>query len=64
MEHIPDNETPAPKAAYGSVLSILLIVAILVMGAFYMWNKRTEQYRLQYASPDDGTSVDIEAEVQ
>ncbi len=44
---------PPPKKAYGSVLSILLIVLILVVGAFYVWNKRLNETRVQPATPDD-----------
>jgi len=54
MEQAPDqnmdpvapmtpNEEPAKGTAYGSVLGIVLIVAILVAGAFYVWNERLEQ---------------------
>ncbi len=53
MEQAPDqntNTTPPPAMppvaeeakgpAYGSILGIILIVAILVAGAFYVWNER------------------------
>jgi len=53
MEQAPDqntNSTPPPamapvaeetkSPAYGSILGIILIVAILVAGAFYVWNER------------------------
>lgn len=32
------EDTKGP--AYGSILGIILIVAILVAGAFYVWNER------------------------
>ena len=32
----------AKGAAYGSVISIILIVALLMIGAFYVWNERLE----------------------
>lgn len=35
---VVDASTSAP--AYGSILGIILIVAVLVAGAFYMWNQR------------------------
>ncbi len=44
--------TTPGKKAYGSVVSILLIVLVLVMGAFYVWNKRVAE-RPQQATPDD-----------
>lgn len=51
---------PPAKKAYGSVLSILLIVLILVVGAFYVWNRRVAQQPLQ-ALPDDAPAVSTEA---
>ncbi|MES2668496.1 MAG: hypothetical protein V4644_02320 [Patescibacteria group bacterium] len=48
----PARPTPppagAPEAAkaspsYGGTLSIVLIVAILVAGAFYVWNERLDE---------------------
>jgi len=36
----PVAEESAKPAAFGSVLGIVLIVAILVAGAFYVWNER------------------------
>lgn len=53
MEPTPASNPPVKKA-YGSVLSILLIVLILVVGAFYVWNKRVAQ-QPQQATPDDAT---------
>ncbi len=52
METTPETTTPAPKKAYGSVLSILLIVLVLVVGAFYMWDKRVHQLP-SYTTPDE-----------
>lgn len=54
MENVPDQggqqqyaPEPAPVAeeakkgaAYGSMLGIVLIVAVLVVGAFYVWGER------------------------
>jgi len=37
------SEEPKKGAAYGSVLGIVLIVAILVAGAFYVWNDRLDE---------------------
>lgn len=36
----PMTDEPKNPAAFGSVLGIVLIVAILVAGAFYVWNER------------------------
>ena len=41
-----------------SVLTILLIVLILVMGAFYMWNKRVSENTTRYATPDEPTTAE------
>lgn len=35
-------DAPKNPAAFGSVLGIILIVAILVAGAFYVWNERLQ----------------------
>ena len=37
-----------PNASYGAIISIVLILAIVVVGAFYMWGERIhEQETLQ-----------------
>lgn len=36
----PMADEPKKPAAFGSILGIVLIVAILVAGAFYVWNER------------------------
>ncbi len=56
MEPASTPITQAPKNSYGSVFSILLIVMVLVAGAFYVWNKRINQDRPQQAV-DDTTSA-------
>lgn len=38
----PMADAPKNPAAFGSVLGIILIVAILVAGAFYVWNERLQ----------------------
>ncbi len=51
MDQDPTVSTPPPAAAplstepkksvaYGSILGIILIVAVLVVGAFYVWGER------------------------
>lgn len=61
---VPVTETPAAEpvatpaedakkgTAYGSVLGIILIVAILVIGAFYVWGERLE--KTQPEMPQEG----------
>lgn len=71
MEQVPDQnmdaenvtppaaplaEEPKKPAAFGSVLGIILIVAILVAGAFYVWNERLEM--------SDDTSEDMQGGVR
>lgn len=66
MEQAPDqivsNESPLPPAeeskkgpAYGSILGIVLIVAILVAGAFYVWNERLEKNEM----PENGVRGEV-----
>ena len=51
---------PAPVAAstpaYGSLLGIILIVAVLVAGAFYIWNKRVATENT--VNPENGVRGD------
>ncbi len=53
MDQAPDqNLTQGPmpaddakkSPAYGSILGIILIVAILVAGAFYVWGERLKEH--------------------
>ena len=38
--------TPSPKAqSWGTVISIIIIVLMVVIGAFYAWGKRIAQER-------------------
>ena len=37
---MPAQEEEKKGPAYGSILGIIVIVAILVAGAFYVWNER------------------------
>lgn len=52
MEPAPTPTNNSASNSYGSVLSILLIVLVLVLGAFYVWNKRINEERPQNATPD------------
>jgi len=43
-------DDPGSRGSAGSVVAILLIVFLLVVGAFYVWGQRlTEQHSGQYA---------------
>lgn len=42
VDGMPPAEEAKKGPAYGSILGIILIVAILVAGAFYVWNERLE----------------------
>jgi len=52
MEPAPQPTNNSTSNSYGSVLSILLIVLVLVLGAFYVWNKRINEERPRNATPD------------
>lgn len=59
---------PEPKknTAYGTILGIILIVAILVVGAFYVWGERLqgEQPTPEAAENAAGGSIQIDATPQ
>jgi len=40
---MPPAEEAKKAPAYGSIFGIIVIVAILVAGAFYVWNERLEE---------------------
>ena len=63
MAPAPTAPNQVAKGSYGSVFSILMIVLILVVGAFYMWNKRVSENATRYATPDESGTVTEEAEV-
>lgn len=62
--------TPPPAAApvaeatkgpaYGSILSIILIVAILVAGAFYVWNERLDMDSVKGEQLPDGSMPTVQ----
>ncbi|MBP7741128.1 MAG: hypothetical protein KA104_00360 [Candidatus Pacebacteria bacterium] len=60
MEQAPLSTNQNVKGSYGSVLSILLIVLVLVMGAFYVWNKRINEERNQPMYLDVSASATTE----
>ncbi|MBP9816896.1 MAG: hypothetical protein KBD05_02610 [Candidatus Pacebacteria bacterium] len=46
----PSNLTPAPvtpkaKSSVGTLITLLIIVAIIVIGAFYTWGERVAEDR-------------------
>jgi hypothetical protein len=38
-----ETEPTKPDAQYGALISIILILAIVVVGAFYVWGKRVNE---------------------
>ncbi len=40
---LPPTEMPKQDASYGALISIVIILAIVIVGAFYSWGKRIEQ---------------------
>lgn len=66
MEQVPDQNMnqgsvtpmtnePAKPTAFGSILGIVLIVAILVAGAFYVWNERLQTNQM----PQNGVRGEV-----
>jgi len=45
-------EVPKRDASYGALISIVLILAIIVVGAFYVWGQRIEQNSQPTVLPD------------
>ena len=48
---------PKTNASYGAIISIVLILAIVVVGAFYVWGKRIEQNGQVITLPDATTTT-------
>ncbi|MEK7601914.1 MAG: hypothetical protein AAB472_00280 [Patescibacteria group bacterium] len=46
-----DEEDFAPKSSTGSVLAILLIVFLLIVGAFYVWGQRLAEQQARNTVP-------------
>jgi hypothetical protein len=57
MENLPPG-TPSPKAqSWGALISIVIIVLMIVVGAFYAWGKRiAEEQAIQQVSGESSTS--------
>ena len=46
-EPILPSGTPSPKAqSWGALISIIVIVLMIVIGAFYAWEKRTAETKV------------------
>lgn len=51
MPSRPASGVPSPKAqSWGAVISIIIIVLMIVVGAFYAWGKRVAQEQALTAS--------------
>lgn len=50
IDPVPEHEHHARGSA-GSVIGIVLIVALLVMGAFYVWGQRLSEQRANQITP-------------
>lgn len=55
QDSMPPAEEAKKGPAYGSVLGIILIVAILVAGAFYVWNERLDMNQV----PENGVRGEV-----
>lgn len=42
-DHLLPPHNAKKDASYGALISIVLILAIIVVGAFYVWGQRIEQ---------------------
>ena len=51
MENMPPLPSPEQQQ-WGVVISMIIIVAMIVVGAFYAWGKRIAQYNL-YVAPEN-----------
>lgn len=55
IDEMPPAEEAKKGPAYGSIFGIILIVAILVAGAFYVWNERLEMNEV----PENGVRGEV-----
>lgn len=39
----PAPEAPKPAPSYGGILAIVLVLALIVVGAFYVWGERISE---------------------
>jgi len=43
MDTLPSPESKQKQASWGAIIVILLIVTMVVVGAFYAWGQRTAE---------------------
>ena len=49
---------PSPKAqSWGAVISIVVIVLMVVVGAFYAWGKRIAEQKALYPAPASASTT-------
>jgi hypothetical protein len=53
----PTSAMQKKDASYGALISIVIILAIVIVGAFYSWGKRIEQNSTPIVLPDATTTV-------
>ncbi len=58
MDTVPaPSGIPSPKAqSWGAVLSIVIIILMIVVGAFYAWGQRIAEQQL-YQTPQTASST-------
>jgi hypothetical protein len=49
------KQTIRRNASWGAIISIVIILAMVIIGAFYAWGERINQYRLQQAATQNGS---------
>jgi hypothetical protein len=52
-EHLPETHHSLPsveRQSWGAVISIIIIVLMIVVGAFYAWGKRLSELRVETAT--------------
>jgi hypothetical protein len=55
---VPLHDTPHKNASYGALISIIIILAIVVVGAFYSWGKRIEQNTIPAPTIEEAPTYD------
>lgn len=65
MDQAPETDEIAPVAeearkgtAYGAILGIILIVVVLVVGAFYVWGERLKKQN-EVMIPENGVRGEV-----
>ncbi|MDO8575185.1 MAG: hypothetical protein Q7R78_00585 [bacterium] len=57
-----NNESGADKSSVSSIIGILVIVIILILGAFYVWSKNGDE-KLNNTASVNSTETAVTAEV-